>query len=92
MVCVTQRPLFPTLKNKAKTFSSTSSADTLLGVKPGRDNFLQNYDLAINSKVYPKIVPKDWLLRNKPYACGQAQRARSSSLRAGSVFGFCSQA
>jgi len=92
MVGVIQRPLLPLKKRKAKAFSSTSSVDTLLGLKPGRHNCFQKDVLATDSKVYPKIVSKDWLVSNKPYPCAQTHCARSSSLRAGSVFGFCSQA
>ena len=59
MVGVTQRPLLPPLKHKAKTFSNTSSANNLQDLKPGSDNFFQN-DLV--STVFTKTVSKDWLI------------------------------
>lgn len=88
MVGVIQRPLLPLKKRKAKAFSSTSSVDTLLGLKPGRHNCFQKDVLATDSKVYPKIVSKDWLVSNKPYPCAQTHCARSSSLRAALCLGF----
>lgn len=74
MAGATKCPLLPPFKNKAKAYSSTLFANNFLGLKSGydlRDNFCQKDFFAINSKMEPKIVSKNWLLSNKPYPCAQ---------------------
>ena len=92
MLGVTQRSLLPPLKYKAKAFSSTSSANNLLGLKSCyklRDNFFQKDLFAINDKVEPMIVSKNWLLNNKPYPCAQTPCARVvPAQRSFLAFGF----
>ena len=63
-VGVTRGRLLPPLKNEVKAFSSTSSKNTLLGLKSDyklRDNFFQTDFFVINNKVKPKIVSDELL-------------------------------